>query len=353
MVRGRTEDSHLREFHVKVLEDDWVLSHPLWLLHIGDLLIKLNHFTSSTLYFSKYISIYPDHYAPYFLRGLAFYKLNCHEQSIQSMTVCILLNPDFHLGYYYMGNSLYSLNKYAFAVMALSRSIELNKGHHESYLMRGICHLQLRDFDRAIEDFTNCLVLNSSCAISYFNRALTYHLAGKYMNAINDYIKSIDISPNAEAYFNCGKIYSSLGNHQDSISYFSVALELGGFKPDILLERGCAYYHAKTFDLALRDFTIALSLSTSEKLTSALYSYRGMVLSQKKNYEGAIHDFARATELDPTNAGYWNNRGLANLEGGHLQSSIENFSKALDIDPTFSKALKNLKKAQKACDSIM
>ena len=57
-----------------------------------------------------------------------------------------------------------------------------------------------------------------------------------------------------------------------------------------------------------------------------------------QKYDGAI-------ELDPANAGAYNNRGWAYYYSGDLDQAIQNFSKAIELDPRLAIAFYNRGKA--------
>jgi serine/threonine-protein kinase len=60
---------------------------------------------------------------------------------------------------------------------------------------------------------------------------------------------------------------------------------------------------------------------------------RGTMRELKRNRDGAISDFTRATELDPREALAWDYRGTARRASGDNDGAIADFTRAIELDP--------------------
>ena len=74
----------------------------------------------------------------------------------------------------------------------------------------------------------------------------------------------------------------------------------------------------------------------------------GALRHQQGDHEAAIGLIARAITLDPTNAAYQNNYGLALHALGRFAEALDSFRRALEICPQYPQALANLGMAQQS-----
>ena len=78
-----------------------------------------------------------------------------------------------------------------------------------------------------------------------------------------------------------------------------------------------------------------------------------------KDYPGAIEDYSKAIELDPTNALAYNNRGLIKKTLENYEGAIEDYTKAIKLNESYAVAYFNrgnakvLKdRSELACDDL-
>ncbi|HUP02420.1 MAG TPA: tetratricopeptide repeat protein [Bryobacteraceae bacterium] len=74
----------------------------------------------------------------------------------------------------------------------------------------------------------------------------------------------------------------------------------------------------------------------------------GKVLLQERQVDPALIEFGQALALDPNNAEYYNDRGVALVMSGWNDRARDDFERALEIDPNLSEATENLKKLPQA-----
>jgi len=71
----------------------------------------------------------------------------------------------------------------------------------------------------------------------------------------------------------------------------------------------------------------------SAALDAAGYARRGSASASRQDFEHATADLTRAIELDPKQADYFYQRGLAYLEGKQPEKALEDFSQAIKLKP--------------------
>ena len=75
--------------------------------------------------------------------------------------------------------------------------------------------------------------------------------------------------------------------------------------------------------------------------TAIGFTRRGLARIDKGNFEGALADFSRAIEMDPSHAPAWHNRGVARYKTGALDDAIADCSRAIELDPNNPKTWVN------------
>ena len=110
---------------------------------------------------------------------------------------------------------------------------------------------------------------------------------------------------------------------------------------DELNRRGIAQYGLENYDLALQFFARALDLDRSDANS---YSNRGCVYHVLGRSEEALADYKQAIRLgnDDMSARVRNNRGLLYLQMGQPKRAISDLETSLSLDPGYASAYANL-----------
>ena len=75
--------------------------------------------------------------------------------------------------------------------------------------------------------------------------------------------------------------------------------------------------------------------------TASVLFYKGLATDNKGKYEEAIGYYDRAIELNPNNAGTYNNRGVAKYELGQYHEAIVDYDKAIELNPNNKETYNN------------
>jgi len=177
-----------------------------------------------------------------------------------------------------------------------------------------------------------------------------------------------------DAYLLRANIHEKLGNENEALTDYSIAIDLSPQSPEVYLNRAVLAYKLKRFDLAKADFGKLLSTETSEtntvyfsqsdnggydkifttqsRIRDLIYNYLGLIETQLDQYETGILYFDSAIAVNPHNADYFAHRGQAFLKSGNKEKAIQNFYFALKLNPEHSISRNNLAAIKQSEGSI-
>lgn len=151
---------------------------------------------------------------------------------------------------------------YQEAVAQFTRSIQI----HElaaAYLERGFANRFLGHADQAAADLEKAAQMDPGSARAYSGLGSLYRDRGESQRAIEQYTKSIQISPNVDAFFERGQLYEALGEHQKAIDDFTQAIDRIRDAPYIYRARAMAESNLGNTGGAEADRKYALSIEGS------------------------------------------------------------------------------------------
>jgi len=176
-----------------------------------------------------------------------------------------------------------------------------------AYNNRGNLFAFRGEYDLAIADFGQAIRLDPSDAEALVNRGLSQEASGQYALAIEDFGRAIALGEQLgqnfpEAYLHRGRARAELGEFAAALEDYETATEQAPGLGEAYL--GIAWIRATCPDAALRDSTLALSLSragceaTGWREASWLDSLACAYAAEGK-FEAAIHWETKAAELTP------------------------------------------------------
>ena len=106
----------------------------------------------------------------------------------------------------------------------------------------------------------------------------------------------------------------------------------------VYYNRGIGYEQSDQYDLAIADYSQALSLDPAYR---DAYNNRGNAYQDKSLHDLAIADYNQALRLDPNYAKAYNNRGRSYRYKGLYDLAVADATHALQIDPNYRTAYVN------------
>tara|TARA_R110001583_G_scaffold91560_2_gene233607 strand:- start:860 stop:1855 length:996 start_codon:yes stop_codon:yes gene_type:complete len=222
---------------------------------------------------SQVIHLEPKNLDAYFYRAIAKHELGDYSGAIVDYSKIIVEDPDADT-YLNRGNSRYSLGDYEDAKQDYAKAFELDRNLISAKYSLGCVKYDMGDYNSAFLDF-NSIIQNylykhdfSYPEIfiykSLLMRALTYESLGNYMNAIQDYSSIILIKPNAENYYNRGKLLMDLKFYEEAIKDFTKSLALNKNNSYAYFYRGASNLFLGKFLKAIFDFSEVVKYDTTD-----------------------------------------------------------------------------------------
>jgi len=203
-------------------------------------------------------------------------------------------------------------------------------------------------------------------AAERYEAAETYFNEARYPDAIVQLNQCLLDEPGySDAYYLRARAREQMKDYAGALTDYSIFLEQRPDQPEVLFSRGILRYQLKKYEQAREDFQRLLQLPPGETQTihfnkaarvgganqilttqsstaPLIYNYLGMVDMALRNYKGAIAWLDSAILLDPREADYFVNRGLAWQNAGDSTAALKNYRHALTLNPEHTLALHNL-----------
>ncbi len=151
-----------------------------------------------------------------------------------------------------------------------------------------------------------------------------------FEEAIVYYKKALDINPNSwEAYYDIALCKGKLGNDTGAINAYTSAAKINpNDNVNIYINRGNHYITIKDYQGAIADFKKAIELNPSNE---ELYISMGASYRSFGNAEEAIKSFSQAIKVNPKSIAAFSERGYTYLVSKKYQEAINDFNEGLTI----------------------
>ena len=182
-----------------------------------------------------------------------------------------------------------ALGNYSQVIKVISGITTSNPGN-EKYL-RILAKAQIGASNPAGASSTYSQLLSSGVADAglFMLRAECYRKTGENDKALADIDKYLEIYPeNRAALSLAGKVEAISGDNLKALEYFSKNLKLHPNDPECYIDRANSYFASKTWDLAIKDYSMSLDLKPGNSDT---WLIKGISLLNSGKVEDACHDF--------------------------------------------------------------
>ncbi len=176
----------------------------------------------------------------------------------------------------------------------------------------------------------------------YFNKGKTEYVEkSDNKNALIHLSKAIELNPKyTEAYFERGLIKFNSKDYNGSIQDLDKAIEI---KPSdsAFVFRAMVKYFSGDFKGVIEDCDKAIAFNSSKDILAGAYNFSGQAKANLKDNDGALKDFSKAIELNPSFAKSYNNKAVLEGNLNNHESAIKDYNKAIELDTTWAEAYAN------------
>lgn len=325
--------------------------------------------------------------AYYCHRSTTYKTLHMYVEALADLNLALAQNPRCQDALMQRGSYYVEVGDYDKALQDWSRVLRSDPFHVQALLQRGSLHHRLEHWQDAIEDFTRVIESFPYLPRPYRYRSECYESLGKIPQAISDALQALrcceegmgDIprlehrlqrlgykgpatfplpeSPSrAEllAYLEqipeavCEQIkchqeqardFLAEGKFQDSVAYFSAAIELDPYLYDSYIGRARALAAQGKLMESLENLQQAILLCPQSDYA---FHQRALIRFDMDDLDGAIEDIQCALSLFPFSVDYHNQLGLFAMLNADDELAKASFEQVHTLDPTDTSALLHL-----------
>ncbi|MDE0468148.1 MAG: tetratricopeptide repeat protein [Candidatus Poribacteria bacterium] len=177
------------------------------------------------------------------------------------------------------------------------------------------------------------------------NFAISINLLKKLLNRSGAVIPFTHVDPVwfADVYFKWGEEKYKLGDYENAIADYDMAVQLNPDHADAYNNRGNVKYKLKQCNAAIADYDLAIRLNPNH---ADAYNNRGKAKHKLGQYRAAITDYNAAIQLKPDHAEVYNNRGKAEHNLGQYVIAITDYDMAIHLNRDNADAYNNRGRAK-------
>ena len=145
--------------------------------------------------------ILPESYYLSFYRGISYYNGGALEEALASFETALNEDPeaeDLPYIYSYQGTCLKDLQRYDDAVEVLKRGCEEDDEREDLHNLLGFCYFKKEEFQTAISHFERAVHLNPASAMDYANLGVNHNRLGNRDEAIRFFTLALTLDPSID-----------------------------------------------------------------------------------------------------------------------------------------------------------
>ncbi len=304
----------------------------------NDLRKRLLDLYSDTEQYEKIISVAHeilkfDYYDAYVRRSLGFalYKLGLFNEALNEFLISAGLNPLDDYSRFYIARINLEKRKYDEAQQAIEDAIKINPNFTELWVYAGFIALDKKEYKVARYYFTEAAYRNADMSQIYYLLGVACELDSEFTNAYFHYKKSLLLNPQSLPVLSAlASICERLGRENEALRTFEKIIQIDSTNATALNYVGYTYAErGEKLDYALDLIERALLI---EPNNGYIIDSRGWVHYQKGDYEAALIDLKRASEL-VEDAVIFEHLGDVYLKLNEVERAIEMYKKVINLDP--------------------
>ena len=309
------------------------------MLTSGEIALHYEDYVLSIQYFNQIISLRPQLYKPWQLRGAAKFYLEDFAGAEADATEAIKLNPYIDAIYDLRAIARIRQEKYEEAAADYTAAIKINPVQQNYWYNRAICEYSMKRYDVALLQIDTINRKWERFANAYSLKAEIYLQKNDTVEAAKWLDKSLEIDPyDGNTWMTRASVHLSRSEWALADSCLSKAIHLRPKHVPSYINRALARLNTNNLRGAMSDYDTALDLDPNNFLG---HYNRGLLRMQLGADNDAISDFDYVIEMEPENVMAIYNRALLRDRTGDLRGAIRDYSKVISQFPNFWVGLDN------------
>lgn len=304
--------------------------------YIGSTYMDDSQYEQAIKVFNMLLSVDPDAYETYLLRGIAKYNLDDLLGAELDLSTAIEKNPVYTDAYRIRGITRMRLGNYDDALKDMQEAIDLRPDRAWTYFNRGGAFLLSQQYDKAIADYTEFIKRETLVADAYLGRGQAYLNQKDTVRAYEDYNRAIRTNrEDPQGYLFRGGLYMTQKNYDEALADFNKSIECDSAYIPAYFNRAVVYANSNRPMQAIADFDTVLKLDPTNSQT---YFNRAILRTQIGDYNRALEDYDKVALYSPGNVLVYYNRADLHARLGNLEAAVRDYSKAIELYPDFANA---------------
>lgn len=281
-----------------------------------------------------------DYYDSFVRRNLGFalYKSGMLNEALSEFLISAGLNSQDDYSRFYIARINLEQRNLDAAQRAIEEAIKINPEFIELWVYAGFIALDKKEFKNAKYYFSEAAYRNADMSQIYYLLGATSEMDNDYTNAYFFYKKSIKLNPSSLPGLSAlANLCERIEKKQEAFRTFEKIILFDSTDAAALNYVGYTYAErAESLEYALNLVERAISI---EPNNGYFIDSRGWVYYQQGDYESALNDLKRASEL-VEDAVILEHLGDVYVKLNEIEKAIEVYQKVLTIDPQ-NKNIKN------------
>lgn len=339
------------------------------LFFLGDEQFRQGNFQQAIEYFDRALRLEPERFWAQYFVAACYLRENNPARALGYLTACVTQRPHFSWAFLLRGTAYGELGEFSAAEADFQRARELKVLPYALLINRGVMRLRQEKLALAISDFLEARQLKPNSYEAYFNLGRAYHDQKKWKEALSQLNEAVQRAPHLSQPLRLrAQVYLALNEADKALADLAMAIKQDAPGSKLVAEdhyeRGRILHKKKLYEAALQAYDAAqklqpdrvelhrlradvlLALGRNKEAQQALdefldrpkkvdpdaYRQRGFERARAGNHGGALADWTRALEMEPTSALTLGRRGWAWLNHA-TKLALGDFDDALKLDP--------------------
>ena len=215
-----------------------------------------------------------------------------------------------------IGVSLNTHGDFKMALESFKLSLQLNNKNIDSYVNYALAVSSKNDFEHALTLVDKALRIDRKNKNAWEAKAIIYERMGDIDESLKMYLNLINLYPEEMKYYN-----SYLKHKPNDV--------------DVLFKKGVLLYNRKNYDGCIKVMSEVVDLSPHNK---DAFVYLGAAYTKMNKLENAINSFKKALSIDPNDKPSWINLTVIYKKRGEYDNALRCIKEAIKIDPNDPRA---------------